>query len=258
VSYPDSTYLKTGGTYSGAETISFWLSPDSTRPSSNEYVLFRRVNALPAQVVASGIVVNPTDTVFQYFAGDTLGALSPVASSKLPLIHRAAMHGAVNDTGRFALVDSVRTVRVRMTTVYHDPRSGDALRRLDVTIKLMNSGMMRRSTCGETPVGVTPVAVATAANAGLGIASPYVTVTWNHALDDGAGEHDVERYAIYRRTPAQTLFNEPFTSVPAGATSYSFRDTDVASGQTWIYGVAAQDCTPASSAVGQSSTIVIP
>jgi hypothetical protein len=250
--------MKSGGVRSGAETVSFWLSRDSTSAASNEYVLFRRVNALPPRAVANRIIVNPTDTVFQYFIGDTLGTLSAVASSKLPLIHRAAMHGATNDTGRFALVDSVRTVRVRMTTVFHDARNGDAFRRLDVTIKLMNSGMVRASTCGESPVGVTPTAVATAANVGMGIPSPYVTLTWARALDDGAGERDVERYAVYRRLPAQALFGEPFTSVPAGESSYSFRDTDVTSGQRWIYGVAAQDCTPASSAVGQTGTIIVP
>ena len=47
--YPDTTYTSSPGVPSNAETISYWLSHDSTSSFSNDYILFRRVNARPAR-----------------------------------------------------------------------------------------------------------------------------------------------------------------------------------------------------------------
>ena len=44
--YPDSTYYAASGVESGAETISYYLRPDSTNTLTNRYLLFRRVNRL--------------------------------------------------------------------------------------------------------------------------------------------------------------------------------------------------------------------
>ena len=85
-----------------------------------------------------------------------------------------------------------------------------------------------------------------------------MTISWTPSVDDGHGEKDVERYALYRRLSTATTFDEPFGSVVGGASSYSFRDTDLVTGQTWIYGVTAQDCSPLSSPMGESSPVVIP
>jgi len=68
----------------------------------------------------------------------------------------------------------------------------------------------------------------------------------------------VERYAVYKRLVAFADFSEPFAGVPAGAASYSFVDTDVHTGEIWIYGVAALDCTPNSSSVGSTVAITVP
>lgn len=256
--YPDSLYMQNTGVPSLAETISYWLSRDSTSSKTNEYVLFRRVNGRPAKMVARGIIYNSSDTIFQYFKGDTTGALSPISSAFLPLVHTAAIHGAPNDTGRSALTDSIRQVKVQFTSVFHDARTGkDTYRRLQTTIHIMNAGLIHHSTCGQPPLGVTPTATVTAAN-GTTIFQPYVTLTWNASVDDGTGENDVVRYAIYRRIDTVAAFDQPIASVPAGSASYSFNDSDVLSGQNWVYGVAAQDCTPQSSPIGTSSTVTIP
>ena len=75
--YPDSLYTYSGaptGVPSHAETISYWISHDSTSSIASEYIMFRRVNALPPRVVARGIrYYGPTDTLFSYIvpAGDT-------------------------------------------------------------------------------------------------------------------------------------------------------------------------------------------
>lgn len=251
--YPDSTHIRTAGAPSGAETISYWLSKDSSSSANNEHVLFRRVNHGPPRVVAKGIVKNPGDTVFQYFR-DSAGVVVPIPKSFLPRFHNASTHGVKSDTGKLAWVDSIRTIRVRMSVVFND-RKGPVYRRLDHTIRLMNAGLVRRSICGEPPLGTTP-----AATAGLDtLGFPYVTIMWNKALDETEGEKDIEKYALYRRLASASVTTaEPFAAVPAGLESYVFTDTDVRSGEQWIYGVAAQDCTPAISSVTSASVVTIP
>lgn len=252
--YPDSTHMRSAGAPSGAETISYWLSRDSTSSATNEYILFRRVNNQAARVVAKGVVRNPTDTIFQYFKGDSAGNLTAIPSASLPLYHNASTHGAKADSGRFAWVDSIRTVRVRVTVVFRD-RSGPVYRRLDHTIRLMNAGLVRRSTCGEAPLGTTPSVAATLDAEGF----PMVTVSFPPSADESSGERDVERYALYRRLNGESSTGaEPFASIPAGNTSYTFTDTDVVTGQQWVYGVAAQDCTPNISSVSYSASVTIP
>jgi prepilin-type N-terminal cleavage/methylation domain-containing protein len=251
--YPDSTYMRAAGVPSGAETISFWLRRDSTA-GENEYILWRRINHGPARVAAKGIIKNANDTVFQFFKGDSTGALTPIPSATLPLYHSATTHGQPSDTGVFALVDSIRTIRVRLNVVFHD-RKGDVYRRLDNTIRLMNSGLIRRTTCGEPPVGVVPTAVVGTDSIG----NPQVLVSWPKSSDESGGEKDVERYSVFRRPVGSAgTMSDPFASVPAGSASYSILDTDVISGQQWLYGVASQDCTPTTSAVTTAAAVTIP
>jgi hypothetical protein len=253
VPYPDSTYMKGPGVLTNAETIAFWLAKDSSSNYANEYILYRRVNNLPQKVVARGIVVNATDTVFQYFKIDTAGVLRAISTAALPLYHTAKTHGATSDTGRFAIVDSIKLVRIRMTSVYHD-RKGDVTRRLETTIRIMNAGLIRRTTCGDPPIGVTPVAATSAPFA----TSPFVNITWARSLDETQGEKDIERYAIFRRLSTAPDFSEPIASIPAGSATYTFTDTNVRFGESWVYGVTAQDCTPASSGIGSTATVIIP
>jgi hypothetical protein len=256
--WPDTDYTYNVGVPSNAETITYWLSLDSTSTRSNEYILFRRANSRPAKVVARGIIVNSGDTVFKYWKSDTTGTLTPISQAILPIVHNSTMHGAPSDTGRWsALTDSVKQMRVTFKSLYHDPKTNvDVMRSVQQTIHLMNAGLIHRSTCGQPPLGVSPTAVATAA--GGAVTQTYVTVSWTPSTDDGAGEKDVERYAIYRRLAGVATFDEPIASIPGGSSSYAFKDTDVITGQQWIYGVAAQDCTPASSPIGSTTTITIP
>ncbi len=252
--YPESTYYQAAGIIGGAETISYYLAKDSTTAVSTEYMLWRRVNNTAPLLVARGIQYAPGDTVFQYFRVTAADTIAPVPMATLPLYHSAKAHGSPADTGLYALIDSIRSVRVSMNAVYHDPKTGDALRPLTLTIKLLNAGLNPQSSCGLVPGGVAPTATTSLPAA----PSPFVNLAWSPSNDDGAGENDVDRYVVYRRPDTATVFTQPYASVPAGLSSYTFTDNAVNHGDRWIYGVAAQDCTPSTSSVGSTSTIVVP
>jgi hypothetical protein len=256
--YPDTTYLAASGIQSGAETISYYLRRDSTTTRSDDYLLFRRVNALTPTLVARSIVRMPSrDTMpfFTYYKADTLNRLVAIPRNTLPLYH-GIIHGAVDDTGRFARTDSVRAVRVHFLTAARDPRTNqDALRTVETMVRMMNSGLLDRTSCGQPPYsGGTPTAVASVVSG-----SPRVTVSWTKSTDDNSGERDIERYAIFRRPSSVTVFGDPISSIPGRlAASYSFVDNAVVSGQTYVYGIAAQDCTPSLSNVVSSVAVTIP
>ena len=260
-SYPDTTYMANNGFVSGAETISYYLRPDSTNAGqANRYLLFRRVNATPATMIARDIVRDPRDTTpfFTYYKADTLGKLYSVPDIRLPALH-TRIHGAVADTGRSALTDSIRVVRVHFATVALDRKAGKdsiKLRRVETKIRLMNAGLLNFSACGQRPLAVAQPSVTTS---GTGSTPRKVTLTWNKSADDGAGEKDVERYAIFRRASAATAMGDPISSISGkiGAVSYQFVDTDVQRGATYVYGVSAQDCTPSVSDVSQSLPITV-
>jgi prepilin-type N-terminal cleavage/methylation domain-containing protein len=251
VQYPNSTYYQAAGIISGAETISYYLSKDSTTSDSNVYILYRRVNATTPRVIARNILVNPTDTVFQFFKSDSVGRLVAVTNAELPLVHTAAVHGSLADTGKFAIIDSVRTVRVKLAAMYHDPIKGKIFRTSQTTIRLMNAGLANTVTCGNPPIAVVLTGVASSG-------PTKVTLTWPASIDDGNGEKDVDIYALYRRPDTVATWDQPFTSVPAGLASYTYVDNNVKSGQHWIYGVTAIDCTPSSSTMGGTGTIIVP
>lgn len=254
--YPDTTYLANIGVATNAETISYWLRPDSTSKLPNRYLLLRRVNALPATLVARGIVKDTRDTVpiMTYYTADTLGQLVPVARNKLPLFH-SRIHGAASDTGKPALTDSIRAVRMHFLAAARDAKSGkDALRVVEVRVRLMNAGLLDRSSCGQPPYGPSNVA---AVSSPLNSAVKTVTVTWTKSSDDGAGEKDIERYAVYRRLTTDPQFGDPISSIPvAGTASYSFVDTQVMPAMSYVYGIAAQDCSPQMSGMSVAALVV--
>jgi prepilin-type N-terminal cleavage/methylation domain-containing protein len=261
--YPDSTYFMSNKAQSGAETISYYLSKDSAATTDSTYILYRRVNALTPTIVARNIIRRDTIPFFTYYKADTLGKLITISPSMLPLYH-VMIHGAANDTGRNSLTDSVRVVRVHFNAVSIDRRANlktsfnkDSLkfRVIETRIRLMNSGLLNLAACGQPPLTPgTPVLTQSAS----GVTPATVTVTWTRSNDDGIGEKDIERYAIYRSLSTATMLGDPISSIPAANnSSYSFTDTTVLPGQTYIYGVAAQDCSPSISDVATSVAITV-
>ena len=260
--YPDTTYLATNGVQSGAETISYFLRPDSTLVGqANRYLLFRRVNATPATLIARDIVRDPRDTVpfFTFYVSSAPGTLTPIVANRLPIFH-VRLHGSNADTAASALTDSIRVVRIHFTVATVERKAGAdsiKLRQFETRVRMLNAGLLNFPSCGERPISVSAPSVVTT---GTGNPLPRtVTVSWYRSADDGGGEKDIERYAIFRRDVSATQIGDPISSVPAqvGAYSYSFVDSNVQPGATYVYGVAAQDCTPSLSGVSLSTPITV-
>jgi prepilin-type N-terminal cleavage/methylation domain-containing protein len=253
VQYPDSNYFQSGAIPSAAETISFWVEADTDPSASGTYVLRRRVNNLPATVVAKALVLPANEPVFRYFKADTLGQLIEVPQNILPIYHSAAIHNSKADSAKSALTDSIRVVRVRLTGQFTDRKGVKNARPVETGVRIMNAGLLHFATCGDKPI-LTSTVTAAASN----VTSPQVLLTWNSSVDQSAGEKDVEQYSIYRRVATELLFGEPIASIPSGSPSYAFTDTNVQTGESWIYGVAARDCGGQSSAVQVTAPVLVP
>ena len=164
----ETTYMASPGVPSNAETISYWLSRGFQSSCTNEYILWRRVNARPPRMVARGIVYNPAIRIFRYFkSGLARDADARSLRRDLPIVHTATIHGTQADTGNSAMTDSVQQVRVQFTSIFHDPKSTTPrTRQLQATIKLMNAGLIHHATCGQPPIA--PTAVTASLTVGTG------------------------------------------------------------------------------------------
>ena len=257
VQYPDSNYMN-GGVSSPAETISYWLTKDSTSGRPDQYILFRRVNTLPQKVVAKGIIVPAGTNFFQYMRPNALGGLDSIRAANLPLFHSAPIHGSPADTGASALTDSIRVIRMTVTGLYNDPDKGAIMKTVVSSTKLLNAGMSRSSVCGDKPIAVTTATAAVTANSGFPLFQPTtVTISWNSSLDQDAGEKDVERYMIFKKLTSSADWGNPIADIAASQTNYTVDDNSLTSG-TWKYGVVAQDCSPANSSVTSTGAINVP
>lgn len=255
VTYPDSNYYGSVGIASMAETISYWLAADTANPGQGNYALYRRVNALPPEIVASGFVIENGDPpTFRYMTVDSDDRPVEVPPSQLPAYH-TAIHGGSEDTGLSALTDSIRLVKVflRARPQVAATVTAETLtdRTVEATIRLLNAGLLRHSTCGDAPVLGSPV------SATLDTHRREVELSWSAAQDEVGGERDVERYVIFRRRTTEHGFLNPYSSIPAGLETYSYRDTELLSGD-WVYGIAAQDCGGQYSSVSSSVVITVP
>lgn len=252
-SYPDSTY-RDGGVISPAETIVFYFAPDSTTERTDDYVLYRKVNALEPEVVSRSLYRIAGVPFFSYseVGEDTLSSqLSTVPASALPLRHSIPLHGAAADSGTVGRIDRIRAVRVAFSSGSGAPAPREQTREVRRVVWMPNLGRTVVHTCGSAPIFASSVSVAQTPG------KSELVVSWNRSLDDGGGERDVVRYAIFRRQAPATDWGEPYFSIPAGKSSYSYADQVVADGETYSYAVAAQDCTPSMSSISTSGAITV-
>lgn len=251
--YPDTTYAGGGTGRSPAETIVFFFSADTTTQRSDDYALYRQVNDGDPQLVASNLLATSGEPFFRYFR-DTDSGVDSLSPDTLPLFHSLPTHGSPADTGVVALIDSIRAVRVTLTAT--NGREGEEERTTFLTrlIPLPNVGFGTLETCGSPPIlgGGLTATVVTASGA------PAVKLDWGRATDEGGGEGDVVRYVLYRRLSTESAYDEPYLSIPAGETNYTYTDADVEPGESYLYALAAQDCTPTLSSLSSSVSVAIP
>ncbi len=252
VQYPDSNYMN-GGVSSPAETIQYWLTKDSTATRTDQYILFRRVNNLPARLVAKGIIVPTGTNFFQYMKPNNAGGLDSIKAAQLPLFHSAPIHGSPADTGTSALTDSIRVVRMTVTGLYNDPDKGAIMKTVVSSTKLLNAGMSRSTVCGDKPIAVTTAVAAPTVVAGH---VTKVTLAWVKSLDQDAGEKDIGRYMVFKKLTASSDWGSPIADLAASQDTYSLDDTTLGPlGTSWVYGVIAQDCSPNNSSVTSTNVV---
>ena len=247
--YPDTNYILSS-IRSPAETVSYWVSADSSTSRTDDYILWRRENQTPPVIVVRGLIIAVGASIFSYVKADTGGAVSTVTG--LPRYHNAKIHGSPGDSGAFAMIDSVRVVNITLTGSYDDPRAGTKTATVSTAVRVANSGLVQRTTCGESPVfGKTVTAVLT-------LTPLKVTLTWAPSVDEASGEKDIEQYAIFRKVVGASAFDEPIDNVAAGLATYTWTDLHLVSGDQWIYGVSAIDCSPALSPPSLTLPVIVP
>ncbi|OLC98807.1 MAG: hypothetical protein AUI88_03035 [Gemmatimonadetes bacterium 13_1_40CM_3_70_8] len=257
VAYPDTSYL-IGGINSPAETIIFFVAPDSSTARADDYALFEQVNGGPPSLVSRNIIGSPTTVYFEYYRLTRVGgaiSLDSLPAAKLPLRHSVPIHFALADTGAAAVIDSVRGIRVTFTV--SNGQSGKAERRYTLVrfMELPNVGIATRRTCGDAPIlGTTLTATGMTQVDG----TPAVRLAWNPATDEYGGEKDVVQYVIWRKRITDVTWGTPYLSLPAGSPTYLYDDAAVTSGVTYQYQLAAADCTPSSSPTTTSAPVTIP
>jgi hypothetical protein len=260
VTWPDTLYLSTAGTRSPAELLMFWFTPDTTTARTDDFVLFRQVNAGTPEPLARNILQVDSTPFFSYMRRidfpSAPSSVGPIATSDLPLEHTSRFHRVSADTAASALTDSVRAVRVTMAST--NGLTGDDERIVSASrmIAMPNAGFSLMQTCGDEPIlGDTLGAQLIDTGGGVYVAR----LTWNAAVDETAGELDVQRYVIYRQTtPITADWGDPYLSIPAGLATYLYDDPAVAPSTTYQYAIAAQDCTPMLSLLEESPFVIVP
>jgi hypothetical protein len=248
-----------------AETVVFYLRPDSTTTDGTDFMLLQRVNAMAPELVARNLFAYPGRPFFEYFVHPRTLPVPPatrdslvqanVAGSgvALPIVHGAPVHGSptdsLGDPSNSYLADSVKAVRINMRISNGLTGADRRTRDIATMTSMPNNGLVQIKNCGTSPLftgalTVTPNAVGN---------PPAVSLQWPASIDETAGETDVTQYNVYRRLTTDPAFGSSMLTIPAGQPSpYVLVDNSVTVGQIYIYAVTAQDCSPAESAALQS------
>lgn len=252
--YPDTSYGDPVN--SPAETITFFFTPDSSTSRQDDYALFRQVNRERPELVARHLLRATGAPFLRYhrLLSPASGAAAIVPAAA-PLAHTEPIHLALSDTGSAAVIDSVRAVEINIVGTNGLVGRAERRRQLRRVVRLPNAGLAVRRICGDEPLlGTTLTAAVITGPSG----QPAVQLSWGAATDETGGEGDVVRYVLWRRLQGAADWGEPFLSIPAGNAMYVYEDGTVNRGDTYVYGLAAQDCTPALSSLAQSGATMIP
>jgi type II secretory pathway pseudopilin PulG len=250
--YPTAAYY-VGASNSPAETITFFFASDSATARTDDFVLYRQVNDLAPEVLARRLLRGAGPFFTYYGAGTGSSPIAALPTASLPVRHGAAVHGSPADTGRDALVDGIRAVRVAYAATNGLTGAREARREISRMIRLPNAGLGTHRVCGAPPIlGTTLTATGVSETA---TTPGSIRLQWSRALDEVTGELDVIRYVIWRKGSASDPWGDPLASVPPGSSSYVYVDSDAEPDRQYWYAVAAQDCTPQYSAMALSGPV---
>jgi prepilin-type N-terminal cleavage/methylation domain-containing protein len=256
VVYGDTTYETGAGTNSPAELLVFYFEPDTSTADADDFALYRRVNHLPAERLATGLYRQEGQPFFEYSSVSSGGGMmTMVPAAELPLVHTAKVHLGPADTGAAAKIDSVRAVTVRIEARHIGRAASSAPLRVSRAIPMPNAGLRQTRSCGSRPI---LLSVLSAVPTVLPSGDPAIDLSWTPAMDEASGEGDVVRYLIWRQEAPAGTWDDPFLSIPAGSATYAYTDAEVLPGTTYVYALAAQDCTPSLSDITQAGPIDVP
>lgn len=246
--YPQRWYGP-GGSPGFAETVRFSF----VSTGDGGHALVRAVNSQPADTLLRHLDRVAGRDFFTYSLMDEESRLRDLGAD--PVWHSAAEHGSAADTAGSARADSIKLVEIAFTVRVQSRRPGESVNRpIVLGVALANAGLIRNAACGDPPqLAVAPTVRVTDAD------PPGITVRWPAALDETGGEQDVIQYTLYRREADATV-PRPIASLPPGsdAQGYTYTDSDVEAGKTYVYLLGATDCTPTQSALSAASPITVP
>jgi len=230
---------------SPAETITFFFAPDTGTARTDDAILFRQVNADPPEVVARNIISNTGTPYFTYMRvvapKDKAEYIDSVKTKDLPLMHSEPQHLSPKDVDAKALIDSVRAVRVTLTVTDGNTGAAEHRRTLTHLITMPNAGLVTDRSCGDEPqLSTTLQAVFVELTPG----DTAIRLQWNPSVDELSGEKDVVRYVVWRKLQGAADWGDPYVSMPGGQDPYIWLDYGWEHGSTYLFRVAAQDCSP--------------
>lgn len=245
--YPTKTYRMVNGATSPAETEMFYVTPDTSTTRSDDYVLMQRVNAGAAELVARNILAYPGRPFFQYFLRKVPANITIATGATVPLIRRALLTmPTAADTAAAVRPDSVAAVRVNIRITNGLTGTDERTQDVSTLVELPNNGLPQPTVCGRAPLAPTFLNAAPFGGAGAG----SVRLIWTQSPDHAAGERDVRQYVVYQRDDTATVWRDPLMNFRADTTTFYVTTVGgLTSGTSYRFGVAAQDCTPASSTI---------
>ncbi|MBI5600178.1 MAG: hypothetical protein HY944_01280 [Gemmatimonadetes bacterium] len=247
--YPPRTYTDPNGEAGKAETIQYYLLPDTAGGNTGLYVLYRRVNDRDSTLVTRNLYVSSdSNFFFRYYVTGTAGTTSAVPNANLPIYWDDSV----------ARADSITAVDVRATGRFWDAKTRvNVYRNLHVTVKLRNAIKLLPLNCGAAPPTPDSVGVSVAtAPAG---AKLNVRLDWSAVAGDSTAPRDVRQYIVYRRRSGASTWT-PIGSKPArGARTYRYEDFALPlTPGDYQYGLAARDCSAQGGVRTGTATVTFP
>jgi prepilin-type N-terminal cleavage/methylation domain-containing protein len=249
--YPLQDYFVLSGSASvpsNAETITFWFELDSESARTDDYRLMRQVNSGGGQLLSRN-VLPPADTAARFFSYRYLytpatgrQTILPVPTAWMPVSFASA-------NGRS---DSLRAVTINYRVTNGLSGTAERINAVTFTVGLPNVGLTRLQQCGDSP------AYSGTFSASWNATDLGVALSFPASVDEASGERDVVRYVVWRKVNGAAEWGEPYLSIPTGSATYTYLDQAVDPSTTYVYAVAAQDCTPRLSSQLTSSTVSVP